>query len=239
MGPLSHSVLYLGQELTQHSPSSDFEENQLSRGLISLSLLLTSHLRIFQHPRVRPSTQYYQGLSLLISRSPPLRVCCQRRVAHLALGFPRPALLNSFGRPPTTTRRLIMQKASSHPIKGSYTLYAAGCRFCFTPLKGVLFTFPSRYWFTIGCQVVFSLIRWSGQIHTKFHVHCATWGRPTSSTCSRKRLSRAVAFLSRKFRLLVEFDYGSPTTLLKQVSAVWACPLSLAATDGITFVFCS
>ena len=58
---------------------------------------------------------------------------------------------------------------------GSYTLYAIGCRYYFTPLAGVLFTFPSRYWFTIGCQGVFSLIRWSGQIHAEFHVHRVTW----------------------------------------------------------------
>ena len=38
----------------------------------------------------------------------------------------------------------------------------------FTPLAGVLFTFPSRYLFTIGRQVVFSLGRWSSQIPTGF-----------------------------------------------------------------------
>src|SRR5215218_1402054 len=40
----------------------------------------------------------------------------------------------------------------------------------FTPLAGVLFTFPSRYWFTIGHQVVLSLGRWSSQIPTGFLV---------------------------------------------------------------------
>ena len=38
----------------------------------------------------------------------------------------------------------------------------------FTPLAGVLFTFPSRYLFTIGRQVVLSLGRWSSQIPTGF-----------------------------------------------------------------------
>ena len=38
----------------------------------------------------------------------------------------------------------------------------------FTPLAGVLFAFPSRYWFTIGRQVVLSLGRWSSQILTGF-----------------------------------------------------------------------
>ena len=34
----------------------------------------------------------------------------------------------------------------------------------------VLFTFPSRYCFAIGHPRVFSLTRWSSQIHTGFHV---------------------------------------------------------------------
>ena len=44
----------------------------------------------------------------------------------------------------------------------------------FTPLIGVLFTFPSRYWFTIGHLVVFSLRRWSSQIPTGFLVSRGT-----------------------------------------------------------------
>src|ERR671925_1135380 len=43
-------------------------------------------------------------------------------------------------------------------------------QFLFHSPPGVLFTFPSRYLFTIGHQVVFSLARWSGQILTEFHV---------------------------------------------------------------------
>ena len=35
---------------------------------------------------------------------------------------------------------------------------------------GVLFTFPSRYWFAIGHRRVLSLGGWSPQIHTGFHV---------------------------------------------------------------------
>ena len=41
---------------------------------------------------------------------------------------------------------------------------------CFTPLIGVLFTFPSRYLFTIGQSGVFSLRGWSPYIQSKFHV---------------------------------------------------------------------
>ena len=39
----------------------------------------------------------------------------------------------------------------------------------------MLFTFPSRYWFTIGRWIVFSLARWSSQIPTGFHVSHGTW----------------------------------------------------------------
>lgn len=48
-------------------------------------------------------------------------------------------------------------------------------QFLFHSPSGVLFTFPSRYLFTIGHQEVFSLTRWSGQIPTKFHVLRGTW----------------------------------------------------------------
>ena len=88
VGTLSHSVLYLRRVLPQHSPSSDFGENQLSRGLISLSLLLSSHLRIFQHSRVRSFTACYCSFNLLKSRSPPLRVYCQRLGRAVGTRFP-------------------------------------------------------------------------------------------------------------------------------------------------------
>ena len=147
VGSLSHSVLYLQGVLPQHSPSSDFGENQLSRGLISLSLLLSSHLKIFQHLRVRSSTACYCSFNLLKSRSPPLRVYCQRLVAHFVLAFASPPFQRNLGLPLTITRRLIMQKAGRHRtlLYGSDTLYAIGFRYFFTPLAGVLFTFPSRY----------------------------------------------------------------------------------------------
>ena len=38
----------------------------------------------------------------------------------------------------------------------------------FTPLLGVLFTFPLRYLYTIGLSGVFSLARWCWHIQTEF-----------------------------------------------------------------------
>ena len=83
---------------------------------------------------------------------------------------------------------------------GSYTLYAIGFRFSFTPLAGVLFAFPSRYWFTIGCQGVFRLIPWSGRIHAEFHVHRITWDPSRRLQASRTRLSRSRADFSKSLR---------------------------------------
>ena len=53
-----------------------------------------------------------------------------------------------------------------------------GIRFqvSFTPLVGVLFTFPSRYLFTIGHQGVFRLGGWSPHVQTGFHVPRLTQG---------------------------------------------------------------
>ena len=62
----------------------------------------------------------------------------------------------------------------SPSCEGSDCLYVCGFRFYFTPLSGVLFAFPSRYWFTIGRQRVFSLRGWSPYVQTGLHV-----SRPT------------------------------------------------------------
>ena len=49
-----------------------------------------------------------------------------------------------------------------------------GFQVLFHSPPGVLFNFPSRYFFTIGHQVVFSLRGWSPVIHTRFLVSRTT-----------------------------------------------------------------
>ena len=49
-----------------------------------------------------------------------------------------------------------------------------GFQVLFHSPPGVLFTFPSRYCFTIGHQVVFSLMGWSPLLHTRFLVSRTT-----------------------------------------------------------------
>ncbi len=76
-------------------------------------------------------------------------------------------------------------------------------QFLFHSPPGVLFTFPSRYLCTIGHQVVFSLIRWSGQIPAEFHVLCGTreYKLVRSVYFSLTRLSLSLADLSRSLQL--------------------------------------
>ncbi len=57
----------------------------------------------------------------------------------------------------------------AHPEGCSHCLYVHGFRVFFTPLAGVLFAFPSRYWFTNGQTGVFSLGGWSPHIQKGYH----------------------------------------------------------------------
>ena len=87
----------------------------------------------------------------------------------------------------SVTRRFIMQKARRHNLRCSDRLWADGFRVSFTPLFGVLFTFPSRYWFAIGLPGVFSLTGWSPLIHARFLVPRATQDATRPSGGSRVR----------------------------------------------------
>ena len=82
--------------------------------------------------------------------------------------------------PHIVTRRLILQKARGHFTPPQGRNAPTACRRTVSgtisrPLTGVLFTFPSRYWSTIGHQGVFRLRGWSPQIHTEFLGLRATW----------------------------------------------------------------
>ena len=57
---------------------------------------------------------------------------------------------------------------------------------------GVLFTFPSRYCFSIGHQVVFRLGRWSSHVPTGFHVSGGTLDTRCQSSLSSTGLSPSV-----------------------------------------------
>ena len=110
---------------------------------------------------------------------------------------------------PYTVRLATECKSLTHYTKGMPSLLAelrplVCMRFqvLFHSPPGVLFAFPSRYWFTIGRLRVFSLGGWSPHIQTGFHVSRPTCRAPSSTAVlSHTGLSPAMAVLSRTFRL--------------------------------------
>ena len=110
------------------------------------------------------------------------RVYHQRPIVALfRLGFPLATDLRSLTEPLTVTRRIIMQKARRHALRlpaiALRPLVGTWFQVHIPPLAGVLLNFRSRYLFTIGRQVVFSLTGWSPWIQSRFHVT-----RPTQGT---------------------------------------------------------
>src|SRR6266852_8861960 len=108
-----------------------------------------------------------------------------------------------------------------------------------TPLTGVLFTFPSRYLFTIGRQGVFRLTRWSSQIQAGLHVSRLTWGFRSARSQFRLRGFHPLWPAFPSGSAIRSWSFRGPATPTQFPAAVWPLPLSLATTSGITFVFFS
>ena len=149
--------------------------------MISLSLLTTAHPRISQDSPVRSSTSFYRSFNLAMVRSPPFRVYYLQLNALFRLAFAAPSPRKGLSLLQIITPRPIMQKVRSHPTRGLLQLVGNRFQVLLTPLTRVLFTFPSRYLFTIGRHLVFSLTRWAAQIHTGFHVSRVTQEHPRPS----------------------------------------------------------
>ena len=135
--------------------------------MISLSPLPSVHPKTFQRLLVRTSRSFYRSFILTKGRSQSFASTPTDYTPYsdsLSLRLPP---LTGLTLPGRVTRRLIMQKARRHFIDEAPT----ACRrmvsgSLFTLLFGVLFTFPSQYWFTIGLSGVFSLTGWCRQIQT-------------------------------------------------------------------------
>lgn len=151
--------------------------------MISLSLLPTAHPRLLQGPPVRSSLGCYPKFNLAMGRSHGFRVECARLNAQLGLAFAPASPQRGLTSPRTFTRRVIMQKARGHSHRQTLRkddrllplIVSTWFQVLFHSPPGVLFTFPSRYWCTIGQLRVFSLRRWSSWIPTGFLVPRGTW----------------------------------------------------------------
>ena len=100
----------------------------------------------------------------------------------------------------------------------------------------MLFTFPLRYWFTIGLLEVFSLTRWCWQIQAGFLRSRLTQDTARPQFFALTGLSPAMVQLSRRFSLKLVSKCG-PTTPARHAGQVWAIPFSLATTWGIIIYF--
>ena len=217
-----------------------FGEYELSPGLIGLSLLHSAHPEAFQRLLVRASITCYRDFTLAKCRSPGFASAHADSTPYSGSLSLRMRASSRLSSPAKATRRLIMQKARRHAHKArSDRLRAHGFRICFNLLGGVLFTFPSRYWYAIGLAGVFSLAGWSRRIQAGLHVSRPTQdaarGRGTSAT----GLSPSAAPLSRRPRLVPlppqarSYNPGDA----RRRPPVWAPPLSLATTRGIIGLF--
>ena len=94
--------------------------------------------------------------------------------ALFKLAFAPAPVLNTLTSLHNVTRRPVLQKVRHHPRMGLCLLVSIGFQVLFHSPPGVLFTFPSRYYSSIGHYVVFSLRRWSSHIPTGFLVSGGT-----------------------------------------------------------------
>jgi hypothetical protein len=141
-----------------------------------------------------------------------------------------------------------MQKARRHSTKLLRPLVGTRFQVLFHSPSGVLFTFPSRYLSAIGHQGVLSLGGWSPQIQSAFH-GCGPTQEPDREIaqfrlrdvcplwCTVPRASPTERLCnSRRERHLS--GTGPTTPCTQRVSAytykVWADPLSLATTRGVS-----
>ena len=151
------------------------------------------------------------------------------------------------------TRRLILQKARRHPER---LRRIVGERFqvLFHSPPGVLFTIPSRYSSAIGHQEVFSLTRWSWQIHGRLQESAATREHHKKTCSFRLRDSHPLRLAFPHHSTNHTFYHFSPHCQIRKVGLTTPetqpltsitrhrfrlHPLSLATTHGITIVFSS
>ena len=105
-----------------------------------------------------------------MDRSPGFGSTPSNLIAHLRLAFATAPHLKCLTLLLNVTRWPVLQKVRGHTSNVLPQLVSAGFQVLFHSPPGVLFTFPSRYWFTIGHRRVFSLTEWSPLIQTGFHV---------------------------------------------------------------------
>ena len=141
---------------------------------------------------VRSSKTFYGSFNLDMDRSPGFGSTNTNSIALLKLGFPSAPELYSLTSHVTATRRTVLQKVRRRSEK--LRLFV-NIRFqvLFHSPPGVLFTFPSQYFFAIGHQGIFRLGGWSLRLPSGFHVSRCTLDTTVGLQVSYTRLSLSLA----------------------------------------------
>ena len=120
--------------------------------------------------------------------------------ALFRLDFSSASYLKYLTLPYKITRRTVLQKVRHRTYLIVLCLLVnIGFQILFHSPPGVLFNFPSRYFFTIGYQLVFSLTEWSPLFHTRFHVPRTTLDTTMSIHFSYTGLSPSMVCFPKQF----------------------------------------
>jgi len=154
----------------QRQPKSCFGENQLFPDSISFSLLTTSHPNALYNIRVRASICLSTNFTLLMASSSGFgSYVSYNRAIHARFPLSSAPEGLSYARythsPAHSSIGMPSRMQASAPTPCKYTVSGL-----FHSPLGVLFTFPSRYWFTIGHRTYLALPVSSGRFTRAIHV---------------------------------------------------------------------
>ena len=158
-----------------------FGENQLSRSLIGLSPLPTTHPLSFQPKWVRASTKSYLCFTLAMGRSPRFG----SRTCHT---HPQVRIRFRYGSPHSWLTTQHATDSQAHSSKGTPPPHKTGAMTDYQHMVSGTLSLPSRGTFHHSLTVLIryrssgsiQATKWSWQTHTGFHEPRATTGeRPT------------------------------------------------------------
>lgn len=157
---------------------------------------------LFNGHVVRSSTRFYSRFNLSMGRSPGFGSITRNLNRPIKTRFPCGSValqlnLATYNNSPDRST-----KSTPSSFNALRLLVNIGFQVLFHSPPGVLFTFPSRYCFTIGHQVVFSLGRWSSLLPTRFHVPRGTLDSGLSSYLSHTGLLPSMDIAFHQFILL-------------------------------------
>src|SRR5438270_2547089 len=231
---------------TRGCTSMHFGENQLSPRSVGISPLSTAPPPVLQHWWVRASTNCYIRFTLAMDGSRGFgshrRYICL--FAPFSLGFPQaPALCRSLTRNVDALAGSFYKRHAISPclLVQEWPLTAGEY-----VVSGSLSS-PSRGAFHLSLTVlvhyrsllVLSLGGWSPQLPTRFLVSRGTQDTHRNASSCLTGLSPALVVLSSTFRSSIHSCCGSYNPTRSNDQMVWAPPVSLATTPGISIDFFS